>query len=642
MAGAVWGIDIGKAALKAVKLRATKEGLEIKAVEHIDYEGAGGDGDKRQEQVRGALTTLLSRHKVRADRILVALPGIDALSRAIKLPPVDSKKIAMMVRMEAQQQIPFPLSEVNWDYNKVERTYEPGEEVEVGIFASKRDRIIGFLNELKQHGIEPGVVTLAPLAIYNFITYNSDLGDEGTIVLDIGSDHTDLVVVSGPRFWIRNLRIAGNDITKALADRFKVSFEEAEKLKRNASKSDQSKKIFSSMEATLKDLVGEVQRSVNFFKSQAPNGELKIGRMILLGDGAKLKNLPSFFEKELGYGVEKVQKLEQDKFVLDPDVDVEMLKKHLLGFGVALGLAIQGADEAKCAINLAPDDIKVNEELRRKIPFAAGAAVCAWAAFGLSYATWSGWKTQLQGTVNEAKALDKYNTYKTEAEKAKQDGESKARRADPLKGLVVNRLLPLDVIRELRRVLPTRNGEIPELAPVDRDAPLETQRSKIAELRKQKQTDNKLWVIEVDFDKKPAGKNANDPSQTNPEGVYTIAIKLARALPPGTLPETVRNQIKTEFVLPLSNALKGPPYYLKSPDKTAIDAWLQPNPQKPETNSSVIDEITSAGTQLSQLDPNTATQYKELFQVLAVDVKFEVGMAPPAPAPAAPADGGNK
>src|SRR5581483_4506658 len=135
MAGAVWGIDIGKAALKAVKLRATKEGLEIKAVEHIDYE-SGGDGDKRQEQVRQALLTLLSKHKVRADRVLVALPGIDALSRPIKLPPVDAKKIDMMVRMEAQQQIPFPLSEVNWDYQKIQRDYEPGEEIEVGIFAS--------------------------------------------------------------------------------------------------------------------------------------------------------------------------------------------------------------------------------------------------------------------------------------------------------------------------------------------------------------------------------------------------------------------------------------------------------------------------------------------------------------------------
>lgn len=640
MAGAVWGIDIGKAALKAVKLRATKEGLEIKAVEHIDYEGSGGDGDKRQEQVRGALTALLAKHKVRADRVLVALPGIDALSRPIKLPPVDAKKIDMMVKMEAQQQIPFPLSEVNWDYQKIQREYEPGEEIEVGIFASKRDRITGFLNELKSHGIEPGVVTLAPLAVYNFITYNSDVGDEATVVLDIGSDHTDLVVTSGPRFWIRNLRIAGNDITKALADRFKVSFEEAEKLKRNASKSDQSKKIFSSMEPTLKDLVGEVHRSVNFFKSQAPNGELKITKLILLGDGAKLKNLPSFFEKELGYGVEKVQKLEQDKFVLDPDVDVEMLKKHLLGFGVALGLAIQGADKAKCAINLAPDDIKVNEELKRKVPFAAGAAVCAWAAFGLSYMTWTGWKGQLEATVKDAKDLDKFKKFRTDAQAEKEKGEGLGKRSEPLKGLVSNRLIPLDLIRELKKVLAVTcpaNGKIPELPPDQREQTVEVQRAKILELRKNMQTDDRLWVLQVDIEKKAQPTDPTAPKV--PEGVYIVAIKLARALATGAQPETVRTRIKTEFVMPLAQALKDGPFHLKSPGKEAADAWYK---APTGTNSAVVEDIITPGITLTQLDPTATTPYKEAFQILAVDVKFEIGLPPPTPVATPPAPGGEE
>src|SRR5579871_1443398 len=156
MAGAVWCIDIGKAALKAVKLRATKEGLEIKAVEHIDYEGNFQEEDKRAEQVREALGKFIAKHKPGGDRILVALPGLHPFSRFIKLPPVDQKKIGMMVRMEAQQQIPFPIADVNWDFQKIERNYEPGEEIEVGIFATQRERITGFLMELGQHGLEPG------------------------------------------------------------------------------------------------------------------------------------------------------------------------------------------------------------------------------------------------------------------------------------------------------------------------------------------------------------------------------------------------------------------------------------------------------------------------------------------------------
>ncbi|HZU99417.1 MAG TPA: type IV pilus assembly protein PilM [Planctomycetota bacterium] len=624
MAGAVWGIDIGKAALKAVKLRAIKgEGLEIKAVEHIDYEGSATEEEARQDQVRQALKTFTSKYKVRGDRVLVALPGLHAFSRFIKLPPVDAKKIGMMVRMEAQQQIPFPINEVNWDFTKIDRVYEPGEEIEVGIFATQKERITGFLNELKTQGLEPGIVTIAPLSIYNFMSYNTDFGDEAVVVLDIGSDHSDLVVINGPRFWIRNLRIAGNDITKALADRFKVSFDEAEKLKRNASKSDQSKKIFSSMEPTLKDLVGEVHRSVGFFKSQAPGGELKIQRMVLLGDGAKLKNLPPFFEKELGYPVEKVAKLEQDKFVLDPEVDVEMLKKHLLGFGVALGLAIQGAEVAKCSINLAPEDIKINEELRRKVPWAVGAAVCAWGAFGLSHLTWSNWRDQLKATIDGTKNAEQYPRIRQEAETAKAAAEAALAKTGPLKGIVVARTLPLDMLRELKKILPDKNGKIPENNGVLN--PTDTQRQQILKERKDSQTDNKLWILEMQVDKKASSADPTKDKGPSVEGVYTVTLKVARPQPQGLDPSQVRTEIIQQLVTPTCKALKDGPYFVKNPDRTTADAWYA-------ANENVSSEITTAGQTFPNLDHVTATQYKENFQVLVCEVKFDVGMTPPAPA----------
>lgn len=620
MAGAVWGIDIGKAALKAVKLRATKEGLEIKAVEHLDYEGPAGEDDKRAEQVKEALKTFLAKHKIGGDTVLVALPGLHAFSRFIKLPPVDAKKIGMMVRMEAQQQIPFPIAEVNWDFQKIEREYAPGEEVEVGIFATQRERVNGFLADLKQHGIEPGVLTVAPLAIFNFVTYNMDL-TEATVVLDIGSDHTDLVVVDGPRFWLRNLRIAGNDITKALAERFKVSFDEAEKLKRTASKSDQSKKIFSSMEPTLKDLVTEVTRSVGFFKSQA-QGQLDIKKMILLGDGAKLKNLPSFLENELGFPVEKVQKLEQDKFLLDEAVDMELLKRHLLGFGVALGLAIQGVGMAKCAINLAPEDIKVQDQLRRKVPMAAVAVACSWAALGVSYVTWSNWRDKVMETLDSTKALDGYKKIQTDAAAAVNANGGLAKKSDPLKGLVSNRLLPLDLLRKLKDVLPKDNGKIPELTQADRAKPAEQQRDQLRTAR-QMLEQNRVWVLDLSVEKKPAGPGADPSKPATPDGVYTVTITLAKACAPNQDPKVVRDSLIRDNVKPITEALKGEPFFLKQVDSSARTDWL-------EVNAVVGDAVVSAGQQYGQLDKYNVSSPTDSFQVFGVDVKFEVGWPTPA------------
>ncbi|MDF1660800.1 MAG: pilus assembly protein PilM, partial [Planctomycetota bacterium] len=232
---AVWGIDIGHTALKAVKLNQRKEGLEIDQVAYIPMEMGDGEDD-RPEQVRAAVKTFLARHPIRNERVIVSLPGLHAFSRFIKLPPVEAKKIGEMVVYEAQQQIPFPIDEVMWGHHMIDREYEPGEEIEVGIFAARKELLLGFLSELRDNGVSPDIVTIAPLAIYNFVTYNTNV-DDATVILDIGAKHTDLIVVKGANFWIRNLRIAGGDITEALSSRFKIPSHEAEKLKRHGSNS---------------------------------------------------------------------------------------------------------------------------------------------------------------------------------------------------------------------------------------------------------------------------------------------------------------------------------------------------------------------------------------------------------------------
>jgi hypothetical protein len=239
--------------------------------------------------------------------------------------------------------------------------------------------------------------------------------------------------------------------------------------------------------------------------------------------------------------------------------------------------------------------------------------------------------------VKEARDLDKFKSFRTQAQEEKDKGVLLAKRTDPLKGLVSNRLLPFDVIREVKKVFPTKNGSIPELTPQERQQPLESQRALILEKRKAQQTDNKLWLLQLDIEKRQPAANA-DPTSTRPlpEGVYTVSLKLARPLPTGTLPEQVRSMIKNEFVLPLATALKDGPYYLKSPLKEAADAWYK---APTGVNSSVVEEIITPGVTLPQLDPNSATPYPDTFQVLAVDVKFEVGYAPPPPAPAAAPSG---
>ena len=80
----VWGIDIGKSALKALRCRASSDPKKLEAVacEYIEYPMILTQPEAdAPELIRAALEELLSRHDLRNDTVAVAVPGHLGLSK---------------------------------------------------------------------------------------------------------------------------------------------------------------------------------------------------------------------------------------------------------------------------------------------------------------------------------------------------------------------------------------------------------------------------------------------------------------------------------------------------------------------------------------------------------------------------------
>src|SRR5688572_10130654 len=110
---AVWGIDIGQCALKALRCRPHEKDdkkVVVEAFDYIEYPKILSQPEaNREELIREALEQFVSRNDVTGDRVAIAVPGQSGLARFIKLPPVEAKKIPDIVKYEARQQIPFAL-----------------------------------------------------------------------------------------------------------------------------------------------------------------------------------------------------------------------------------------------------------------------------------------------------------------------------------------------------------------------------------------------------------------------------------------------------------------------------------------------------------------------------------------------------
>lgn len=477
---AVWGIDIGQCALKALRCRPHEKDdkrMVVEAFDYIEYPKILTQPEaNRDELIKEALETFISRNDIAGESVAIAVPGQSGLARFIKLPPVERKKIPDIVKYEARQQIPFALEDVVWDYQPLVGSEEEGYaiETEVGLFAMKRDQVARALKPLESAGIPVDIIQLAPLAIYNFVCYDR-LNVEGaydpanppqsTVIISLGTDTTDLVITNGYRVWQRSIPIGGNHFTKALTKELKLTFAKAEHLKRNAMKAENPKAVFQAMRPVFSDLVAEIQRSIGFFTSN--NRNAKLGEMVALGNPMKLPGLQRFLSQNLDQEVKLLDNF--TNLVGGTATPGPQFKENQLTFGVAYGLCVQALGSAQLRTNLLPEEIITTRLVKAKKPWAVAAVAALLVGLTINYfghyaslmsadttdPQMSQALTAAKSTAADSKKFaDEHGTLKAEFEKITGIGDS-------LQSNVDGRLLWLELLKAVDAALPkdTRPAE---------------------------------------------------------------------------------------------------------------------------------------------------------------------------------------
>lgn len=392
----VWGIDIGLAGLKAIRLvyaEAAKQVLAT-AFDYVPHPKILSQPDANPEELIGqALDLFLSRNKLKGDGIAICVPGQTALTRFIQLPPVESSKVAEIVKYEARQQIPFALEEVIWDFQTLGVGLEESGfmlDAEVGLFAMKRDQVQQHLRPFLQRKVEVDLVQVAPLALYNFLCHDqygqapgSDAPPEQenyTLVLDMGADNTTLLVSNGKKLWIRNVPLGGNHFTRALTKEMKLTFAKAEHLKCNATKSPDPKAVFQALRPIFNDYVAEIQRSIGYFSSV--NRDAKITKIVGVGSGFKLAGLQKFLQQNLQMDVDRVDHF--PGLAGDTVLNAPLFQENLLSFAVPYGAALQGLKLTRIHTSLLPPEITTARMIRKKKPWAVATAATVLAGLSIS------------------------------------------------------------------------------------------------------------------------------------------------------------------------------------------------------------------------------------------------------------------
>ncbi len=388
-----WGIEIGQYAIKAIQLEAHGTGVRVRDFAVIQNEFvltdpsrvSDGEGSATAASIiEMSLNQLATQKKLDGKHVVVSFSWMQnrGFARFSGLPPIDTpKQIHGLVEYEAQQQIPFPLEDVEWDFHAFTSADDP--QVDVGIFAIQRDPLEEYLALVSDKlGIAPQAVTLAPIALYNALVFDRDIAERGetAVFLDIGATATDLIIADGKRCWMRTFPLGGHDFTEAIANEFKLPYRKADDLKQKSATSENAKQIMAAMRPVIGDLLGDVQKSIQYYESQHKG--TKLGNVIGLGSTLKIPGLRKWLGMQLNLDVERLKSFEKISVEGPESADFE---KHIVNFGVAYGLALQGLGMSAVNVNLLPRAKMRQQIWNRKTRWFAGAAAIACAAGGLMF-----------------------------------------------------------------------------------------------------------------------------------------------------------------------------------------------------------------------------------------------------------------
>lgn len=467
MAGnACWGVEVGSNALKAIKL--VRDGDDLKVADWVIIPHkrvlSAPETDERDSK-RLAVGTLVSQHDLTKAMLAVSSSGSQAFARFAKLPPVEPKKIPDIVKFEAVQQIPFPIDDVEWDYQTFVSPDSP--DVEVGIFAITRERVTEKLAKWQDVGRTPDLLTLSPLAAYNALAYDLGFSENmpGTVILDIGTTSSDLIVAEGGRLWIRTFPIGGHQFTEALVTAFNLSYIKAERLKKEAESSQAARHVLQAMRPVFGDLAQDVQRSIGYYMSL--HRDAKLTRLIGLGNTWHLPGLRKFLSQQLSMEVVRLEGFSRLKVEGEKNTEFQASAVEL---ATAYGLALQGVGFPTIDANLMPMQVTRQAMWTSKNKWFVAAASLALAAGAATFvrplldsAAMAGMSKP--SSIDEAKTKVK----KLKAEWTTIEGEDKP---DPRASLAVDLLSGREVYGHLlsdvgaimasaEAALPTPEGKAP-------------------------------------------------------------------------------------------------------------------------------------------------------------------------------------
>ena len=299
------GLDISSTAVKLLEL--SKSGnryrVESYAVEPLPLNSVVEKTISDVEAVGEAIKRAVKRSGTKTKNAAVAVAGSAVITKVISMPAsLTDEDMASQIELEADQYIPYPLEEVNIDFEVIGKSDTDDERIDVLLAASRSENVDVRIAACEIGGLKAAVVDVEAYAMENASELLADeLPEHGfgktVAIIDIGATMTTLSVLHDNKIiYTREQVFGGKQLTEEIQRRYGLSYDEAGMAKRQGGLPDNY--VPEVLEPFKEAMAQQVSRSLQFFFSSSQYNN--VDHIVLAGGSASIVGVDDLIEAKLG------------------------------------------------------------------------------------------------------------------------------------------------------------------------------------------------------------------------------------------------------------------------------------------------------------------------------------------------------
>lgn len=294
------GLSIGTSSIKIVELKKTGKNWKLLhfGVVQLPEDAIVNREIVNQVAVIEGIRTLTQQLRLKSKMVCTGISGGSVIIKKMTVAAPNLTELREQVFWEAEQYIPFDISEVVMDYHLVSRSKD--KQAEVVLVAVKKDLLENYMESIQQSGLKAKIVDVDFFALQNAFEANyPSHPSEATALVDIGASSTKIAIVqNGTPIFTKDSALGGNNVTAEIQRNLNLSYADAEVLKTGAQGVAMPQEVSELMQIMAENLAIEIKKSVDLY--YASSSGAPVSSVLIAGGSAKIPDLSKIVEETLG------------------------------------------------------------------------------------------------------------------------------------------------------------------------------------------------------------------------------------------------------------------------------------------------------------------------------------------------------